>query len=156
MKVNFRGSGGYGKNYEESGYKEWGGKIMDDIAHATIDIQRKFDISSKNTCIGGASFGGYAALTMAYKYPNILDCVVGMMGVYDLNMLRYGEDDSVYTQQDRYDEIMSDYLGENEGQLNDFSPINNVSKLDARILICLLYTSPSPRDATLSRMPSSA
>ena len=25
-----------------------------------------------------------------------------------------------------------------------------------RLLICLLYTSPSPRDATLSRMPSSA
>ena len=25
-----------------------------------------------------------------------------------------------------------------------------------RIWICLLYTSPSPRDATLSRMPSSA
>ena len=25
-----------------------------------------------------------------------------------------------------------------------------------RIVICLLYTSPSPRDATLSRMPSSA
>ena len=24
------------------------------------------------------------------------------------------------------------------------------------IIICLLYTSPSPRDATLSRMPSSA
>ena len=24
------------------------------------------------------------------------------------------------------------------------------------ILLCLLYTSPSPRDATLSRMPSSA
>ena len=26
----------------------------------------------------------------------------------------------------------------------------------ARIFACLLYTSPSPRDATLSRMPSSA
>ena len=25
-----------------------------------------------------------------------------------------------------------------------------------QLLICLLYTSPSPRDATLSRMPSSA
>ena len=25
-----------------------------------------------------------------------------------------------------------------------------------RLLLCLLYTSPSPRDATLSRMPSSA
>ena len=27
---------------------------------------------------------------------------------------------------------------------------------DSRHRICLLYTSPSPRDATLSRMPSSA
>ena len=27
---------------------------------------------------------------------------------------------------------------------------------DSSIYICLLYTSPSPRDATLSRMPSSA
>ena len=27
---------------------------------------------------------------------------------------------------------------------------------DSQYVICLLYTSPSPRDATLSRMPSSA
>ena len=27
---------------------------------------------------------------------------------------------------------------------------------DIHLIICLLYTSPSPRDATLSRMPSSA
>ena len=26
----------------------------------------------------------------------------------------------------------------------------------AQLYVCLLYTSPSPRDATLSRMPSSA
>ena len=30
------------------------------------------------------------------------------------------------------------------------------AKQDAESTICLLYTSPSPRDATLSRMPSSA
>ena len=29
-------------------------------------------------------------------------------------------------------------------------------KQSAQVLRCLLYTSPSPRDATLSRMPSSA
>ena len=28
--------------------------------------------------------------------------------------------------------------------------------IERRLLDCLLYTSPSPRDATLSRMPSSA
>ena len=33
---------------------------------------------------------------------------------------------------------------------------NNVVKLSRRIYTCLLYTSPSPRDGLLSRMPSSA
>ena len=34
-------------------------------------------------------------------------------------------------------------------------PLNR-NPFDPQLLICLLYTSPSPRDATLSRMPSSA
>ena len=33
---------------------------------------------------------------------------------------------------------------------------NDLEKLNRADVICLLYTSPSPRDATLSRMPSSA
>ena len=32
----------------------------------------------------------------------------------------------------------------------------NVSQFEGHVRACLLYTSPSPRDATLSRMPSSA
>ena len=34
--------------------------------------------------------------------------------------------------------------------------INHLAKSLEPMCICLLYTSPSPRDATLSRMPSSA
>ena len=34
--------------------------------------------------------------------------------------------------------------------------IKEVEKNGTKVLFCLLYTSPSPRDATLSRMPSSA
>ena len=34
--------------------------------------------------------------------------------------------------------------------------VANVSELVQKLKNCLLYTSPSPRDATLSRMPSSA
>ena len=33
---------------------------------------------------------------------------------------------------------------------------DQIDKLDSKMFSCLLYTSPSPRDATLSRMPSSA
>ena len=35
-------------------------------------------------------------------------------------------------------------------------PLIAVNHLEGHALSCLLYTSPSPRDATLSRMPSSA
>ena len=36
------------------------------------------------------------------------------------------------------------------------SIVTNTEGAKGRIMDCLLYTSPSPRDATLSRMPSSA
>ena len=39
-------------------------------------------------------------------------------------------------------------------QFNDYCP--NGLQVEGRKEVCLLYTSPSPRDATLSRMPSSA
>ena len=41
----------------------------------------------------------------------------------------------------------------NKRQVNGAQIFNEISE---RINNCLLYTSPSPRDATLSRMPSSA
>ena len=40
--------------------------------------------------------------------------------------------------------------------LDSFSNASNVSISSQDVSACLLYTSPSPRDATLSRMPSSA
>ena len=57
--MNYRGSGGYGKNFMEKAYKEWGGMIMDDIADATKQIQDEYGLSRNDTCAGGASFGGY-------------------------------------------------------------------------------------------------
>ena len=43
-------------------------------------------------------------------------------------------------------------------QEGEIEPVGgtNFEQVDVRIIACLLYTSPSPRDATLSRMPSSA
>ena len=37
-----------------------------------------------------------------------------------------------------------------------FAPVVGEGQDTEKTLLCLLYTSPSPRDATLSRMPSSA
>ena len=50
--------------------------------------------------------------------------------------------------------------GENtEETINDTTNENDKGEItmsEDKVYACLLYTSPSPRDATLSRMPSSA
>ena len=57
-------------------------------------------------------------------------------------------------QMNEYDsDKMADVLGASDGLVRTDTPE------DADVILlntCLLYTSPSPRDATLSRMPSSA
>ena len=72
----------------------------------------------------------------------------------------YLEKDTMHVKMRRYDHKVS---------LVDSNTITKIPKKEikqrittvlsedkSKILICLLYTSPSPRDATLSRMPSSA
>ena len=55
--------------------------------------------------------------------------------------------------------ILAEYI-EHKGEFSHiFIPANDGAYLKirpARIEVCLLYTSPSPRDGLLSRMPSSA
>ena len=43
-----------------------------------------------------------------------------------------------------------------ESRLNSSNPSELPDREEVLLNLCLLYTSPSPRDATLSRMPSSA
>ena len=50
----------------------------------------------------------------------------------------------------------SDYQTINPSDVILFEGILTLYNKEVRELLCLLYTSPSPRDATLSRMPSSA
>ena len=53
---------------------------------------------------------------------------------------------------------MADFAKENQFTPDQQAEIDAGIKdnIDVSIYACLLYTSPSPRDATLSRMPSSA
>ena len=45
---------------------------------------------------------------------------------------------------------------DNEDELNDELELLQRQSLPTKVRTCLLYTSPSPRDGLLSRMPSSA
>ena len=69
-----------------------------------------------------------------------------------------GEDSTgyaLYGDTDGKNFIMRFKVGENVGE-GSTSVAEDVSVYDERKKICLLYTSPSPRDLSTSRMPSSA
>ena len=135
LKVNYRGSGGYGTDFMEDAYKEWGGTLLNDIADATMAVQKEIGIGREQTCAFGASYGGYAALAMAYKYSELYECVAGGMGVYDMLILRDGSDESIYTRQDDYDELGEEFWGDDQKVLVDFSPVFNADKMKSRILM---------------------
>ncbi|HEY2345775.1 MAG TPA: S9 family peptidase [Xanthomonadaceae bacterium] len=92
LEVNYRGSGGRGKDFETAGYRQWGGRMQDDLTDATRWAIDAGVADPKRVCIYGASYGGYAALMGVAKEPALYRCAVGYVGVYDLDaMYRVGD-----------------------------------------------------------------
>lgn len=87
MQLNFRGSGGYGRAYQHAGYREWGGKMQDDLTDATRWAIARGVADPGRICIYGASYGGYASLMGVAKEPSLYQCAVGYVGVYDMPMM---------------------------------------------------------------------
>lgn len=95
LQVNYRGSGGYGRAFEQAGFREWGGKMQDDLTDATQWAIGQGIADPSRICIYGASYGGYAALMGAAKEPGLYRCAAGHVGVYDLRMIQSNPDAGV-------------------------------------------------------------
>jgi dipeptidyl aminopeptidase/acylaminoacyl peptidase len=87
LQVNFRGSGGRGREFEHSGYGRWGREMQDDLTDAVKWAIGAGVADRDRVCILGTSYGGYAALTGAFREPELFKCAVGVAGVYDLPLL---------------------------------------------------------------------
>ena len=87
LRVNYRGSGNYGRAFLQAGNQEWGGRMQDDLTDATRWAVREGVADASRICIYGASYGGYAALMGVAREPDLYRCAVGYVGVYDLPMM---------------------------------------------------------------------
>ncbi|MCF7752668.1 prolyl oligopeptidase family serine peptidase [Bacillus subtilis subsp. subtilis] len=87
LQVNFRGSGGYGKAFEEAGHRQWADGIQNDILDATHWAIAQGVADKDRLCIYGGSFGGYSALMAPIREPGLFKCAFGYVGVYDVDML---------------------------------------------------------------------
>ena len=75
------------------------------------------------------------------------------VGGQDISMIRYANDKAVVASSEKNLQRLMDSISR---VTQEYGMKINVKKTKAMCISCLLYTSPSPRDRTRSRMPSSA
>lgn len=132
LQVNFRGSGGYGFDFEKAGWLQWGGKMQDDVTDATRWAIAQGIADKDRICIYGGSYGGYAALEGAVSVPGLYKCAIGYVGVYDLRLMFTRGDipQNLYGQ-----DFLKRVLGTDMTVLAQRSPIYQLDNLKARVML---------------------
>jgi dipeptidyl aminopeptidase/acylaminoacyl peptidase len=132
LQVNFRGSGGRGREFEFSGYGRWGREMQDDVTDSVKWAIASGIADRARICIYGGSYGGYAALTGAFREPEMFKCAVGMAGVYDLPLMFTRGDVQEYDAGERY---LKDTLGTDMAELQRRSPVYNADKIKCAVML---------------------
>ncbi len=84
LQVNFRISGGYGREFLESGFKQIGRACMDDVEDGLQYVIDQGWVDKDKAAIYGGSHGGYAVLRGLTKTPDLYACGVDYVGVSNL------------------------------------------------------------------------
>lgn len=132
LRVNYRGSSGYGTKHLHAGNMQWGGKIQQDVIDGTKWAIGQGKIDPDKVCIMGGSFGGYSAVQAPILAPDLYKCSVATAGIYDLEMLH--ESDSL-NEWFFGDDYIEEVLGADSESLRAISPVFNMDKFSIPILI---------------------
>jgi dipeptidyl aminopeptidase/acylaminoacyl peptidase len=84
LKINFRGSTGFGKNYLNAGDREWGAKMLDDLIDGKRWALAQGYGDAQRVGIMGGSYGGYATLAALAFTPGEFACGVSVVGPSNL------------------------------------------------------------------------
>ncbi|GAA4818390.1 peptidase S9 [Marinicella pacifica] len=135
LQLNYRGSSGYGSEFEEAGYHEWGAKMQDDITDATLWAIDKGYADKNRICIHGISYGGYAAMQAVVKEPDLYKCSIPDAGTYEL-AYHMKSTDMFKGNNSLKEWFFTRMLGENFEELNkERSPVYHLDKLKAKLMI---------------------
>ncbi len=84
LQVNFRGSTGYGRDFWEKGFKQWGQTMQHDVTDGVNWLIEKGITDPKRIAIYGGSYGGYATLAGITFTPDLYTCAIDYVGVSNL------------------------------------------------------------------------
>ncbi|QBB69867.1 S9 family peptidase [Pseudolysobacter antarcticus] len=135
LRVNYRGSGGFGSAFEHAGFGAWGKTIEDDVL-AALDVVVKNEVIDKSRiALRGTSYGGYSALMGLIRSPDRFRCGVAISAVTDLPLMFSSSD---WSQDKKVREKMQRIVGDPtkaQADMEAVSPDYLYRKLERPLLI---------------------
>lgn len=132
LRINFRGSGGRGAQFQRGAYRQWGAEMQDDITDGTRWAIEQGIAHPDRICISGASYGGFAVLSGITREPDLYRCGFAFVGVYDLDLIRR-TGNIPRSAQGR--EFLRQAVGTDDADLRARSPINSVDRIKAELFV---------------------
>ena len=139
LQINFRGSGGFGKEFQDLAYGQWATGIMNDIIDGTHHVIQQGWADKDRICIYGGSFGGYASMMAPVKAPDMFQCAFGYVGMYDAQIQLTKSDTAQSESGKRY---LKRAFGVSRAEQDAMSPITFADQLKLPI-----YLAAGARDA---------
>ncbi len=135
IQLNYRGSGGYGEDFQEAGYGEWGTAMQDDLTDATLWAVNKGFADKDRLCIHGVSYGGYAALNAVVREPDLYKCSIPDAGLYEIE-LQWDKADSFKGRPKAKENYKKQSFGSTDKAVLDArSPALHADKIKAALLL---------------------
>ncbi|MAV58833.1 MAG: S9 family peptidase [Candidatus Marinimicrobia bacterium] len=134
FQMNFRGSTGYGREFWEKSFKQWGKTMQDDITDGVQWLIKEGIANPDKIGIYGASYGGYATLAGLTFTPDLYACGVDYVGVSSLFTFM----ESMPPYWELYREMMYEMVGHPEKDkelLASSSPLKHVDKIKVPLFI---------------------
>ena len=134
LQVQFRGSTGFGKDFLNASYEEWGAAMQDDLTDAVRWAVDEGIADPDRVVIMGGSYGGYATLAGVTYTPDLYCCGVDFFG--PSNLITFRESVPPYWRPaDAMMDIRIGNLEEDREMLEDRSPLNHVDSIRVPMLI---------------------
>ena len=134
LQVNYRGSSGFGRAHELPDFIRVGHQSVDDVADGLGWTVGQGYADPKRLVSMGGSYGGYIALALATRYPDLVAAAVGFAGVYDWKK-QIGVDSYVHS---AFYNWLSNYYPDvkaHKAEYEEISPVNQAGEVRVPVLL---------------------
>jgi len=128
LQVNYRGSGGYGRDFINKGRQQWGRAMQDDLTDAVKWAVAQGIADPRRVAIYGASYGGYAALAGVTLTPELYRCAVNYVGVANLEVAFKGYGGDAFQTAGNFD-YQKTWVAPDNAYAAATSPLNFVERI---------------------------